>query len=77
MACGWRAVDTNYVIGQNCAAECKFRGKTPAQCAQLVPICRRCWSLYLSLVNNKTIPPAQKCKVSTARYEVCMKPFFK
>jgi len=77
MACGWRAVDTNYVIGQNCADECKYRGKTPAQCAKLVPICRRCWAIYLSLVNNKTIPPATKCQVITARYAACIKPYFK
>ena len=77
MACGLRAVDTTYVIGENCAAECRFRGKTAAECAKLVPICRRCWSIYLSLVNNKTIPPALKCKVITDRYAACIKPYFK
>ena len=75
-ACGNVAVNTNYVLPQNCVLACQ-QSHTPAQCAQLVPLCRRCWGVYLSLVNNKTIPAAQKCKVATDRYAACMKPFFK
>ena len=75
-ACGNVAVNTNYVLPQNCALACQWH-HTPAQCAQLVPLCRRCLGIYLSLVNNKTIPPAQKCKVITDRYAACMTAFFK
>jgi len=77
MVCGSVAVNTTYVLGQNCLANCLFRGHTPAECAKLVPICRTCWNIYLSLAKNRTIPPAQRCQVITARYEACIKPFFK
>src|SRR5207253_3027214 len=49
MVCGSVAVNTSHVLPQNCEANCRFRGHTPAECAKLVPICRTCWNIYLSL----------------------------
>ena len=77
MVCGSVAVYTSYVLPQNCELNCRFRGHTPAECAKLVPICRTCWNIYLTLARNRTIPSAQRCQVITARYEACIKPFFK
>ena len=77
MLCGFVAVNTNYVLPQNCEGACRWRGHTPAQCAKLVPLCRSCWNLYLSCARNRTIPAAQRCKVCTDRYAACMRPFFR
>ena len=76
-ACGNVAVNTNYVLPQNCAKACKNQGHSAAECAKLVPLCRSCWKELQVCANNRTIPPRERCKVCTDRYAACMKPFFK
>lgn len=77
LLCGNVWVKTKYVLPQNCAKACKNQGHSAAACAKLVPLCRSCWQQLQACANNRTIPPAQRCKVCTDRYEACMKPFFK
>ena len=77
LLCGARWVNTTYVLPQNCAAACKNQGHSAAECAKLVPLCRSCWKELQVCANNRTIPPAERCKVCTDRYAACMKPFFK
>ena len=77
LLCGRRWVSTTYVLPQNCAKACKNAGHSAAECAKLVPLCRSCWKELQVCANNRTIPPAERCKVCTDRYAACMKPFIK
>jgi hypothetical protein len=77
LLCGKVWVDTKYVLGQNCAKACRTEGHSPAECRKLVPLCQSCWRQLQACANNRTIPPAERCKVCTERYAVCMRPFFK
>jgi hypothetical protein len=77
LLCGNRWVEGTYVVPRNCMKAC-LNGHHPlGECqTTLAPLCLSCWRQLVVCARNRTIPPAERCKVCSERYAECMRPFF-